>query len=100
MGIDCPLEKVFSFVYRAELDNALIEHEFDHVLVGRYDGHPQPNPEEADAWTTVELDWLGRDIRIHPHRYTYWLSACIDEVVGLLTADYAGQHAIAASACQ
>ena len=32
MGIDTSLRKVHDFIYKAELDNDLTEHEFDHVL--------------------------------------------------------------------
>lgn len=36
MGFSTAVEEVFSFQYRKELDNGLIEHEFDHVLLGKY----------------------------------------------------------------
>ena len=32
MGIDTSLRKVHDFIYKAELDNDLTEHEFDHVF--------------------------------------------------------------------
>ena len=35
MGISCNLNKAFDFIYRAEFDNGLIEHELDHVFIGR-----------------------------------------------------------------
>lgn len=84
MGIDCPLSEIFSFVYRADLDNNLIEHEFDHVLTGRYGGSPIPNREEVDDWNWVDLRWLHLDITRNPHRYTFWLRACFDQMVGPL----------------
>ena len=34
MGIETPLYETFSFIYKAELDNNLTEHEFDHVFFG------------------------------------------------------------------
>lgn len=42
MGFDCRLERVYAFVYRAEFDNGLIEHEYDHVFIGRHDAVPRP----------------------------------------------------------
>lgn len=84
MGIDCPLREIFSFVYRADLDNNLIEHEFDHVLTGRYEGNPIPNREEVDDWRWVDLRWLHLDIARNPHRYTFWLRACFDQMAGPL----------------
>ena len=42
MGFNCPLRAVFGFVYRATLDSGLVEHEFDHVVVGRFQGGSRP----------------------------------------------------------
>ena len=81
MGIDCELEKMFSFVYRASLGNGLIEHEFDHVFFGRYDGCPKLNPDEAEDWTWMEMDKLSADVRERPQAYSFWLAACLHHVV-------------------
>ena len=50
MGMACTLVKTFDFVYRAELDNDLIEHEFDHVFFGRTNDIPVINPDEVCVW--------------------------------------------------
>ncbi|MBZ0133882.1 MAG: isopentenyl-diphosphate Delta-isomerase [Rhodocyclaceae bacterium] len=97
MGIECSLRKAFSFIYRAELDNGLVENEFDHVLIGQCDDYPRLNPDEADAWASVELDWLSRNIRINPDSFTYWLRVCSDQVVRHLAAGSGSRHAIGAS---
>ncbi len=81
MGFDCPLEEVFQFIYRAELDNDLIEHEYDHVLVGVYDGQVTPNPNEVAAYQWVEVEALQRDVQTHPDRYTVWFKQVLDRVV-------------------
>ncbi len=44
MGFDCELREAFEFLYRAELDGALVEHEYDHVFVGTHDGRPRARP--------------------------------------------------------
>ena len=44
MGFDCDIQEQFSFIYRAELDNDLIEHELDHVFFGRFNGKPSSPP--------------------------------------------------------
>ncbi len=84
MGIRCPLQEIFHFIYRIQFDNGLWEHEFDRVFVGRFNGDPQPNPDEATAWQWVALDALQADIAIHPERYTYWLQTCLDRFVACL----------------
>ncbi|MDJ0765145.1 MAG: isopentenyl-diphosphate Delta-isomerase [Myxococcota bacterium] len=72
MGFDCDLKEVFSFIYRAELDHGLIEHEFDHVFVGIYDGPIRPNPEEADGYEWRSVPVVAQDMRKNPHQYTVW----------------------------
>jgi len=72
MGFDCDLEELFSFVYRSDVGDGLTENEYDHVFVGRFDGEPVPNPEEADLWKAMSLDNLIDDIKENPGHYTVW----------------------------
>src|SRR2546423_9920022 len=46
MGFDCELRAAFGFLYRAELRERLIEHEYDHVFVGEFRGAPAPDVAE------------------------------------------------------
>ena len=86
LGFDVPLRELFSFVYRAEDPaSGLTEHEFDHVLVGRYDGKPRPNPDEVDAWEWVDPQQLLADVRQHPDRYTPWFRLVLERVIGHAT---------------
>lgn len=79
MGIRCALKKVSEFVYRAPLENGLIEHEFDHVFVGISNVDPMPNPEEACDWKWIDMDSLREDIRLNPKKYTYWFKEILDK---------------------
>jgi len=72
MGFDCDLTKVFSFIYKVKLDNELTEHEFDHALIGKFDGNPIINTKEAEDFRWVSLDFLKTDIRKNSNKYTYW----------------------------
>ncbi len=57
LGVDCELTDVGEFVYRAvDPVSGLVEHEYDHVLVGRLDPavEPRPDPEEVEAWRFVD----------------------------------------------
>lgn len=81
MGLACGLEKIHSFIYRTELDNGLIEHEYDHVFVGYADRRPRHDPSEVDAWKWVELNWLAKDMQRHSERYTFWLRGCLAAVI-------------------
>lgn len=78
MGFDCEVEKMLDFVYRAELDQGLTEHEFDHVFIGSYNDEPNINPEEVDSWKWMSLDDVESDINANPHNYTEWFKIIYD----------------------
>jgi len=72
MGFDCPLTPGFSFVYRVKLPNGLTEYEFDHVLRGRYEGAPAPDPAEVAEWQWMDEATLRRETAEHPATFTPW----------------------------
>ena len=77
MGVASDLSRLFSFVYRAELNDGLIEHELDHVLLGRCDQDPDPDPREVEAWRWISPHELGRELRDRPDRYTSWFRIAV-----------------------
>lgn len=79
MGFDCPLEKLTSFIYKAELDHGLTEHEYDHVFVGRWAGIPDPNPEEVASYKWMPVWAVKEDIIKHPEHYTVWFKIIYEE---------------------
>lgn len=81
MGFDTELKEAFTFIYRAEFGNGLTEHELDHVFIGKFDGEPQPNPEEADDWKWVNVEELQRDIKENPDNYTPWFRIALERVI-------------------
>lgn len=84
MGFDCALERVHGFVYRAEVGNDLIEHEYDHVFVGRCDALPRCDPLEVEAWRWIEPHSLMRLVARRPDLFTYWFRRCLAERPQLL----------------
>jgi len=86
MGLDCDIQEQFSFIYRAELDNDLIEHELDHVFFGRFNGNPVPHPEEVCEWKYVSLQALHRDVNMRPGAYTEWFKIALNEIRSKKTA--------------
>lgn len=80
MGFACPIERLGTFTYRAELDGGLIEHELDHVFVGLFDGTPVPDPSEVAGWRWVEAGALAADLEESPTRYTAWLGPALQIV--------------------
>jgi isopentenyl-diphosphate delta-isomerase len=80
MGFDTELKEIFSFVYKVKFKNGLWEHEFDHVLIGDFDGRPKPSPEEAEDWRWLNLAQLKRKVRKNPGQYTYWFRQVLEKV--------------------
>ena len=72
MGFVTPLKETISFIYKAPFDNGLTEHEFDHVLVGNFNGEPQINTDEVASWKWMLLDDVKNDIANNPSNYTAW----------------------------
>lgn len=86
MGFDCELRKVFEFTYYAELDDGLFEHEYDHVLVGQFDGDPNPSRDEVDAWRWVDLAALKLDMKESPEDFTCWFKLALDPLCRYVTS--------------
>ena len=76
-GAEGALEEKGAFVYTAEFDNGLTEHEFDHVLIGwlrkdLLDKEPQPNPEEASRMEFIDVADVMQDVLKNPGKYAAW----------------------------
>ncbi len=77
MGFDCKLKKLFCFIYKTNLDNGLIENEYDCVFIGKFDGRPKPNPKEVMDYDWIPLKRLKLDIIKNPNNYTIWLKIAL-----------------------
>jgi isopentenyl-diphosphate delta-isomerase len=78
MGITCPLTLLFSTHYRAPVSNDLIEDEIVHVFGGRFDGAPDPDPQEVAEWCWKAPDEVAREIAARPEIYTVWFRTYCD----------------------
>ena len=72
LGFTTTLTKAFHFTYKANFDNGLTEHEFDHVFVGVYEGDVASNPEEVNAITFKTMSEVRNDLINSPNLYTEW----------------------------
>ena len=81
LGIECPIEKVLEFAYRAtDPRSRLTEHEYDHVFMGIFAGDPVPDPLEVGEWKWMSVAALRSDLEAHPDRYTPWLPIALDRL--------------------
>lgn len=81
MGLEAPLERVGRFIYRARLGPDLWEHELDHVLLGRSDQSPTPDPTEVSGWRWVSLAALKDELHARPDDFTVWLERVLESVL-------------------
>jgi len=81
LGFDCELKEVFSFIYKVQFENGLIEHELDHVFIGNYCKEVNPNPDEIEQIKWISLDDLSEMVKNNPQEFTYWFKQALPKVV-------------------
>lgn len=80
MGMTCDLEIKTSFVYKTPFDNGLTEHEFDYIVIGKSNKHPNINILEVESYKWLALDEVKRDVLGNPTLYTSWFKIAIDTI--------------------
>lgn len=79
LNFTVPLTYRGHFIYRAEFDNGLIEHELDHVFLGIYDPalSIQANPMEVAQTQWITLQELQSSLTNSPEKFTPWLEKAL-----------------------
>jgi isopentenyl-diphosphate delta-isomerase len=72
MGMQTDLTVLTHFIYKAEFDNGLTEHELDYVLKGISDNSPVINPEEVNDFRWISIDELNNWVKSNPTDFTVW----------------------------
>ncbi|MBD0402685.1 isopentenyl-diphosphate Delta-isomerase [Flammeovirga sp. EKP202] len=80
MGFNTEIEWVDHVLYKAAFGNGLIEHEYDHVFVGYYDGIIKPNPEEVESIRWIDIAELETWMKKKPSDFTAWFGLCLEKV--------------------
>ncbi len=80
LNLDLPVEKVFSFTYKAGFDNGLTEYEYDHVFTARYDGAVDFNREEVMDTCYMSIRELKAAMEITPGKFTAWFRIAFPEI--------------------
>lgn len=78
MGIEAEPQFVYKFMYRIELGENLVEHEFDYVYKATFDGTPKTNPAEVQNWKFIAINELLADVKLAPEKYTYWFRLILE----------------------
>ena len=80
MGLVCDLAPAFSFLYRADVDEGLVEHEFDHVFLGRVDADPLPDQREVSEWRWQAPALVRLELDRRPEAFTAWFAPLFDRL--------------------
>ena len=72
LGFETPIEKIFDFTYKAEFENGLTEHEFDHVFAGEYEGELKLNAGEVSDACYKDISEIKSMLQTHPQKFTAW----------------------------
>lgn len=81
MGMTADLQYLYKFLYYAQLNDNMIEHEVDHIFVGWSNDIPQINKDEVSDWKYVSVADLESDIKLNPERYSVWFRKCFSKVI-------------------
>lgn len=84
MGFSTSLKKAFEFVYKADFDNGLTEHEYDHVFIGQYDGEILPDKDEVEDFCFISMEELKTAMELHPQKYTAWFKIALPKLENYL----------------
>mgnify|MGYP003905438143 FL=1 len=79
--MECPLEFAFTFLYQANVEPNLLEHELDHIYIGVSDVIPQPNAAEVANWKYISIGQLQQELRDHPRNFTAWFKLMAPKVI-------------------
>lgn len=80
LGFTTPLQKLFSFTYKAVVENNLIEHEYDHVFAGEYEGKIKLNREEVCNYAYRDLKEIKAALQKNPKRFTAWFRIALPQI--------------------
>ena len=83
MGMQCELKEAFSFIYKADVMQGLVEHEFDHVFIGTSDDLPIINKDEVESFRYDTIENKA-DIERNPQNYTAWFKIAFDKLLETL----------------
>ena len=80
MGFTTTLLKLFEFMYRAEVENNLVEHEYDHVFVGSHEGPVYINKNEVSDYCYEDMDRIKWAIKEQPEKFTAWFKLAFPSI--------------------
>lgn len=81
MGLDTELKEIFSFTYRHEFEDGLVENKFDHALIGVYDGEVSFNQNEVEEIMWVRENKLKEMVKNNSQTFSVWFLLSYEKVL-------------------
>ena len=82
------MTRAFEFVYKAKVENDLIEHEYDHVFIGTYEGEINPDEDEVSEHRYVEISQIKNELDKQPGNFTSWFKIAFPRVLSSFNETY------------
>ena len=80
MGMDSCLTEYCSFIYKAKLNNNLIEHEHDTLFLGQSNLLPLINKEEVSDYKYISYSDLKNEIKLNSEKFTPWFKIILEKL--------------------
>lgn len=84
LGISCPVQEAFQFIYFHKFSDNMFEYEYDHVFIGEYSGKFSLDPEEAEDAAWVDFNELSQLLREQPQIFSVWSLTAMPKVMSLI----------------
>ena len=78
------LKQIFCFTYFYKFNEHLYEYEYDHVLVGEFNGDYKINPDEVEELKWVDIKKLQNDLIKKPQIFAPWFLLAAPKVIEYL----------------
>lgn len=91
LGFATPLKKLFAFTYKAAVENNLIEHEYDHVFAGEFEGKIDPDKDEVIAFAYHSMNEISSMLKETPDLFTSWFKIVFPQIQTWWMMNYASQ---------
>lgn len=83
-GIKCRVREIFCFEYEYNFHGDLYEHEYDHVMIGEFNGSFQMNPDEVAEMKWISFSDLETELLKEPEKFAPWFIIAAPKVMEYL----------------
>ena len=78
------LRELAAFAYYAEVDNGLVEFEYDHVIIGNCEGEFSLDPAEASEVRWIDFEALAAELAASPKTFGAWVPMVLSMTMAAL----------------